>query len=97
MALCKQVHGPDTKSEALWAMSWRVWGFDHCHGLKAGVAHRLEYYISVWYCGWTLEGFTVQLSYPNFPLVYPNWGTVTRSLSSAASVFGMGYRTAAGI
>ena len=37
-------------------MSWRVWGLDHCHGLKAGVAHRLEYYISVWYCGWTLEG-----------------------------------------
>ena len=24
-----------------------------------------------------LRGFTVQLSYPNFPLVYPNWGTVT--------------------
>ena len=58
-------------------MSWRVWGLDHCHGLKAGVARRLEYYISVWYCGWTLEGYTVQLSYPNFPLVYPNWGTVT--------------------
>ena len=37
-------------------MSWRVWGLDHCHGLKAGVAHRLECYISVWYCGWTLEG-----------------------------------------
>ena len=24
-----------------------------------------------------IRGFTVQLSYPNFPLVYPNWGTVT--------------------
>ena len=51
MALCKQVLGPDTKSEALKAASWRVWGLDHCHGLKAGVVHRLEYYISVWYCG----------------------------------------------
>ena len=29
---------------------------DHWHGLKAGVTHRPEYDISVWYCDWTSEG-----------------------------------------
>ena len=50
-------------------MCGRVGGLDHCHGLEAGVAHRLEYYISVWYCGWTLEGLQYGFNL-NFPLVY---------------------------
>ena len=50
-----------------------MWGLDHCHGLKAGVAHRLEYYVSVRYCGWTFEDLQYSFQ-PNFPLVYPILG-----------------------
>ena len=36
-----------------------------------------------------LIGFTVQLSYPTFPLVYPNWGTVT--VVSVTAIFESSY------
>ena len=73
MALCKHVHGPDPKIEAPWAMSWCVWGLDHCHGLETAVAHRLEHYISVWYCGWTLEGLHCSFQ-PKLPIGVPDLG-----------------------
>ena len=66
-------------------MSWRAWGLDHCHGLKVGVAHRLDYYISGWYCGWTLEGLQYSFQ-PKLPTGVPDLGHRCMQSLMAASM-----------